>query len=89
MRTCAQKVSLVKKSVNDMPRKGVKLEIANRLSPARGNYQSVGGVISSATCLGKKLDVLLHVYTQIYMRFINAQNCATCICKHHVLSITV
>ena len=29
MHTCAQKVLLVKKWVNYMPRKGVKLEIAN------------------------------------------------------------
>ena len=29
MRTCAQKVPLVKRWVNYMPRKGVKLEIAN------------------------------------------------------------
>ena len=29
MRTCAQKVPLVKKWVNYMPRKGVKLEVTN------------------------------------------------------------
>ena len=29
MRTCAQKVPLVKKLVNYMPRKGVKLEVTN------------------------------------------------------------
>ena len=33
--------------------------------------QSVGGVITSVTYWGKKSDVMLRVYTQIYMRLMH------------------
>ena len=35
----------------------------NRPFPARPNYQSVGGVITSGMYWGKKGDVMLRVYT--------------------------
>ena len=47
MPTCAQKVPLVKKWVNYMPRKGVKLQIGNFTSPSPSSSSS-----SSSSCSG-------------------------------------
>ena len=47
----------------DLKRSCGQYSVTNRLFPARPNYQSVGGVITSGVYWGKKGDVMLRVYT--------------------------